>query len=165
MEFVKNRYMFDTSALNHLVRLPEDFSVIYRSKFRGFEYLFTEPQILEAKNNLTTNAALGMDLLELMIKIQTKYVGPIATSVENSWLLDGTRDFLSENETDTIAMFFARFNDNQKRYNDALIAVTGIHNGCIIITNDKKFRRDVNKFFPERAITYENFIDCLKSSD
>lgn len=168
------RFMLDTSALNKLAKSPSDENLVYQSKFRGFEYYFTETQSEEIRNNINSKADLGkeqvsrisaeyaLELSRIMNKIQTHYAGPIVTPVENSWKLDGTREFLSENETQIMAVFDERYNNNPARYNDALIAVTGLHNGCIIVTEDRNFRRDVNKILPGWAITYAEFINLLK---
>lgn len=169
------KFMLDTCILNELAKSFEDENLVYQSKSRGFEYYFTETQNIEVRNNINSKAELGkeqvsrvsaergFDLYRIMSKIQTHYAGPIATMVENSWKLDGTREFLSEDETQIMEVFAERYHNNPERYNDALIAATGLHNGCVIVTEDGDFRRDVNKFLPGGAITYDEFISYLKN--
>lgn len=47
---VKNRYMFDTNAINKIAQNPSDEMVIYSSKSQEYEYYFTDIQCDESGN-------------------------------------------------------------------------------------------------------------------
>lgn len=172
MKAVENRYMFDTSALDALCKAEtDDETKIYASKSKGFEYYFTETQLEESEKNIRAksnpsadivtreNAERAANMLRVVSKIQTKYVGRIATLTENCWILDGTFELFSNEEPLAWDMYLEILNDNPfQHYNDAIIALTGIENGCTIVVNDGRFRKIVNKYFPGRGITYEEFM-------
>lgn len=175
MKAVKNRYMLDTSALDALCKAGlADETRIYKSKRKGFEYYFTETQLEESEKNINAksnpsadvvareNAERAANMLRVASKIQTKYVGRIATLTENRWILDGTFEPFSDEEPLAWDMYLEILNDNPfQHYNDAIIALTGIENGCTIVVNDGRFRKIVNKYFPGRGITYEEFLSRL----
>ena len=90
------------------------------------------------------------------------YVGRIATLTHNRWLLDGTFELLPSGEEKAFEMYQEILNNNPwQHYNDAIIALTGIVNGCTIVVNDTRFRNTVNRNFPGRAITYSEFLSRL----
>ena len=175
MECVENRYMFDTSALDALCKSSgTDELKIYASKGKGFEYYFTETQLEESEKNITSKEYAGLDvvsraaamraikMLKLVSKIQKAYVGRIATLTHNRWLLDGTFELLPSGEEKAFEMYQEILNNNPwQHYNDAIIALTGIVNGCTIVVNDTRFRNTVNRNFPGRAITYSEFLSRL----
>lgn len=175
MEWVKNRYMFDTTALDALCKATgEDEIKIYASKSKGFEYYFTETQLQEAEDNINSKDCIGLDMiprdkvmrairmLKLVSKIQKAYVGRIATLTHNRWGLDGTFEILPDDELQAGKMYIEMLGDNpEKYYNDSIIALTGIVNGCTIVVNDTRFRNAVNRHFPGRAIPYDEFLNRL----
>ncbi len=177
MEVVKNRFMFDTSALNQIINKPDDEMLIYQTKLNGFEYYFTEIQGFEAGNNISklrdetnsdlvkrSDAELAVELLKLINKLQTKYVGQIATLRHNKWRLDGTFTLVSKSEQGAALLFSDILNNNDYQYyNDAMIAMCGIVYGCTIVTNDKRLYKKINKHFPDRAINYASFISFIKA--
>lgn len=176
MNWVANRYMFDTSAINALYRASgEDEMLIYNSKSRGFEYYFTETQLQEIENNINSKEFMGLEvvsraaamrairMLKLVTKIQKAYVGRIATLTHNRWILDGTFELLSDDEKEAAKMYSEILNNNPiQHYNDAIIALTGIANGCTIVVNDKRFKNAVNHHFDGRAISYDEFLSRLR---
>ena len=175
VEWVKNRYMFDTSALDRLCKSTGDDELkIYASKQRGFEYYFTETQLQEAEDNIHAKKYAGLDevgrdaamraiqMLRMVSKIQKAYVGRIATLDLNRWVGNGTFQLLPENERAAHAMYLEMIGDNpDKYYNDAIIALTGIVNGCTLVVEDKRFRNAVNRHFSGRAIRYGEFLARL----
>lgn len=172
---VKNRFMFDTNALNRICVSPEDEMMIYQSKLKGFEYYFSEIQCLESSANIEKvssgvdahlverqRAEWAVNLLRVIPKLQTQYVGQIATFVPNRWKLDGTFEFLPDGEAGAAALFADILNQNDcQYYNDAMIAMTAVVNGCTLVTNDKRLFKKVNAHFPGRAIQYEDFVALL----
>lgn len=175
MDAVKNRYMFDTSALDALCKTEfEDETKIYATKEKGFEYYFTETQLEESEKNIRAksnpsadivtreNAERAANMLRVVSKIQTKYVGQIATLTENRWILDGTFELLPDGNELAWEVYTEILNDNPfQHYNDAIIALTGLANGCTLVVNDRRFRNIVNKHLPGRAITYAEFMERL----
>lgn len=176
MEKQNNRYMFDTNALNKIIFNPTDEMHIFRSKTNGFEYYFTEIQLQEAQANVTkirgeadsnyvlkSDAELATNLLRVSSKLQTKYVPQIATLRPGRWKLDGTFSILPDSESDAFDLFDDILNDNDNQYyNDAMIAMTAISNGCVVVTDDIRLFKKINKHFPGRAIKYNNFIELIK---
>ncbi|MEA4813361.1 MAG: PIN domain-containing protein [Oscillospiraceae bacterium] len=175
MDKVEKRYMFDTNAINKICQNPNDEITIYKSKINGYEYYFTEIQCQESCANIIKKsegldsclverqrAEYALNLLRVIPKLQTCYVGQIATLRLNRWGSDGTFDILQDNESEAAAMFSDILNDNDRQYyNDSMIALTAIVNGCTLVTNDKRLFNKVNNHFIERAIKYENFIEII----
>lgn len=175
MDAVKNRFMFDTSALNALFKATgDDINRVYASKKKGFEYYFTETQLEESENNINSKDDVGMDvvsreaatrairMLRLIANIQKEYVGRIATLTPNRWVLDGTFEILPEGEDEAFEVYKEILDGNPpKYYNDAIIAMTGVVNGCTLVVNDGRFRKIVNRHFSGRAIDYNEFLELL----
>lgn len=173
MEWIENRYMFDTNALNRICKNSFDEMVVYQSKCRGWEYFFSEIQCRESSANIVkqsvnvesnlverNRAEWALTLLRVIPKLQTKYVGLIATLRPNRWILNGTYNILPDNERDAAKLFSDILNDNDKQYyNDAMIGMTAIVHGCVVVTNDRRFYNKVNSHYPGRAIKYEDFME------
>lgn len=178
MDIVDKRFMFDTSALNRISHDPGDEILIYRSKSFGFEYYFSEIQVDEIlKSVYRRNADVPDDLVErdrvdfmsrllkIVIKLQTQYVGQIATLRPNRWILDGTFDILPDNENTAMNVFEDILNGNDRQhYNDAMIGMVAISHGCTLIVNDRRFFNKVNRGETGRAITYEDFIARISAA-
>lgn len=176
MEWVNNRYMFDTCALNRICLNPQDEMLIFQSKLQGWEYFFSEIQCRESCANIykqskdvdsnlveRERAEWALSLLRVIPKLQTQYVGLIATFRPAGWILNGTYDILPNNEQNTVKLFSDILNNNDRQYyNDAMIGMTAIVHGCIVITNDERFYRKVNRHFPGRSIKYEAFIERVR---
>lgn len=169
------KFMFDTSALNQIVNDSYDEMQIYQSKFKGFEYYFSEIQVSESIGNIKkerkninndfvskNDAELTANLLRIVSKLQTKYVGQIATP--RRWVLDGTYTLLKEDTNCTaIEMFEDILNDNDYQYyNDAMIALLSVTNNCILVTNDKRLFKKVIKYFPDLALKYDDYFKLVK---
>lgn len=178
MDKVANRFMFDTNALNQICKDPYAEMVIYQSKEAGFEYYFTEIQCKESEANILkqspnvdpllverSRAEWATNLLRVISKLQTKYVGQIATLRHGRWLLDGTYNILPDNELSAFDMFSDILHDNDfQYYNDAMIAMTAIVHGCVVVTNDRRLHKKINQHFPNRAVKYEEFLEIVKTS-
>lgn len=176
LEKVENRYMFDTNALNCICKNLDDETSIYQSKSLGWEYFFSEIQGKEAGANITKQyagvspdvverkkAELALSLLRIIQKLQTNYIGLIATLRPFGWALDGTYNILPDNEQDAAKLFADILNENDSQYyNDAMIAMTAIVNGCTVVTNDKRLFNKINHHYPGRAIKYEDFLECVR---
>lgn len=175
MDWYPNRYMLDTSSLNIIIENNADEFLIYQSKLHGFEYYFAETQSLEAVNNITdkhqtfpdnavpkTNAEKSVTILKLIGKLQTKYVGQMATFLPNGWALDGTFHLIPKEEQQAADMFFDIYHNNEKHREDAMIAMTAIIYGCTLVVYDKRLYNRVNAHFPGRALWYDDFISLLK---
>ena len=71
---------------------------------------------------------------------------------------------MSDCEQKAEAMFNDILNNNDyQHYNDAMLALTAIVNGCILVTNDNRLYRKINKHYPKRAIKYNEFIELIKA--
>lgn len=175
MEWVKNRYMFDTSALNKIIESTEDEILICESKKHGYEYVFTEIQVQESENCVQkrksgipedlverSRVQKAFHLLRIIIKFQTTYVGQIATLRKNRWLLDGTFELLPDDEEKAFDVFKEVLHNNDRQhYNDAMIAMTAIRHGCMLVARDGEFFKKFRRVFPDRYIYYGDFIDQL----
>lgn len=178
MEKVDNRFMFDTNALNEICKDFNAEMMIYQSKRYGFEYFFTEIQCKESEANIwkqspnvdplfveRSRAEWATNLLRVIPKLQTQYVGQIATLRRGRLLLDGTFEVLPDNELSAFEMFLDILNNNDfQYYNDAMIAMTAIVHGCVLVTDDKRLSKKVNQHFPGRAIKYGVFLETVTSS-
>lgn len=179
MKKLSKAFMFDTSSINQIAASSSDELLIYLSKDNGFEYYFTEIQSIEASGNISNrqtevsaslvkrnDAEFMANLFRIMSKLQTKYVGQIATLRPNKWKLDGTFELLPECEQKVELMFDDILNNNDyQHYNDAMLALTAIINGCTLVTNDKRLYKKINKYYPERAIKYKDFMSLLQNGD
>lgn len=178
MDIVDKRFMFDTSALNRITRNLGDETLIYTSKSFGFEYYFSEIQVDEILKSVTRHHADVPDnlverdrvdfmsrLLKIIIKLQTQYVGQIATLLPYRWTLDGTFDILPDSEYAAEKVFRDILNNNDhQHYNDAMIGMVSIVHGCVLVVNDRRFFNKVNRGEPGRAITYEDFIARINAA-
>ena len=163
MECVENRYMFDTSALDALCKSSgTDELKIYASKGKGFEYYFTETQLEESEKNINSKEYAGLDVVSRAAAMRAIKMLKLVSKIQNRWLLDGTFELLPSGEEKAFEMYQEILNNNPwQHYNDAIIALTGIVNGCTIVVNDTRFRNTVNRNFPGRAITYSEFLSRL----
>ena len=173
VDAAENRYMFDTNALNRICRNSFDEIAIYQSKCQGWEYYFSEIQCQESSNTISKQtegvlpqyvererAERALSLLRVIPKLQTRYVALIATLRPRGWLLDGTYSILPDGEYQTYKLFTDILNNNDRQYyNDAMIGMTAIIHGCVVVTDDKRFFNKINKHFPERAIKYNDFLE------
>lgn len=178
MDKVANRFMFDTNALNNICKDPDAEMLVYQSKDSGFEYFFTEIQCKESEANIwkqspnvdplfveRSRAEWAANLLRVIPRLQTRYVSQIATLRPGRWLLDGTFDVLPDGELPAFDMFSDILNDNDfQYYNDAMIAMTAIVHGCVLVTDDSRLFKKVNQHFPGRAIKYGEFFKSFKLS-
>lgn len=178
MDIIDKRFMFDTSALNRIARDPDDEILIYRSKSFGFEYYFSEIQVDEILKSVYRHNGNVPDnlverdrvdfmsrLLKIVIKLQTKYVGQIATLRPNCWVLDGTFDILPDGEDTAANVFEDILNGNDRQhYDDAMIGMVSLSHGCVLVVNDRRFFNKVNRGELGRAITYEEFIAHIRSA-
>ena len=55
-------------------------------------------------------------------------------------------------------MFYSIDNGNNNHRRDAIIAESSIHNGCTLITADKRLYNKVTKFFPDKVLYFDEFI-------
>ena len=174
MEKIENRYMFDTCALNRICGNPSDEMHIYQTKQFGWEYYFSEIQCDESGNtalNGLEDALIekekvnrAISLLRIIPKLQTKYIGLIATLRRNRWVLNGTYTPQPDSEQDAYDLFVDILNENDRQhYNDAMIGMTAIVHGCTIVTNDRRFYNKVNKHFPGRAIRYDEYMERVNA--
>ena len=174
MEPVENRFMFDTNALNRICDDSHDEMLIYQTKHLGWEYFFSEIQCTECGNaalkhlnddSKEKNVNRAVDLLRIIPKLQTRYIGLIASLRRGRWLLNGTFNILPDDEMGAYELFQDILNNNDRQYyNDAMIGMTAVVHGCIVVTDDRRFFRITNQHYPGRAIRYEEFIQRVKAA-
>lgn len=179
MDCADKRYMLDTSALNRIMLSTGDEISVYRSKSFGYTYYFSEIQVDEVINNVQHSnpdipsnlverdrVVFSLKMMKLIIKLESNYVGQIFTFRPYRCLLDGTFSILSEGKEIAADIFKDILNENDKQhYNDAMIAMTAIDNDCVLVTDDKRLFNKINKYLPNRAIKYDDFIKKVNLSN
>lgn len=116
----------------------------------------------KSKNVERGNAEYAIKLMKIIAKLQTKHVNKIVTLRHNRWILDGTYEVIPNDEIAAYEMFSDILNNNDNQhYNDAMIAMTAIVNGCTLVSDDKRLFNKVNRHFPGRAIRYAEFTETL----
>lgn len=168
--------MFDTSALNRIVRNYTEEMLIYNSKDRGFKYFYTQIQLTEVANCLQkkkpdipenlverNSAELALHMMSFIVKSQARYVAETATLRPNRWILDGSMTILPDDEEKAVEAFSEVLHGNDRQhYNDAMIALTAVRYGCAIVAADKPFYRKFRRVLPDRFIFYHDFIELLQ---
>jgi hypothetical protein len=162
-------YVWDTQALNRLA-IDKEMVIICKSAIdAGHRYYITSVQerelmgIPDRTMQYEDANAWGTHqtkTFEVMEHLKFRRLSCIALLYQNFWTLDGSMRIL-ETSGSRIEMFNEIYHNNNHHKRDATIAEAVIYHGCILITNDKRLRNKVNKFFPECAITYEKYKDTI----
>ncbi len=166
-------YVWDTQALNLLATDDEMIEYCKRVYKVGHRYYITMVQVRELagwpdrKMNYNDPSAWNMrqnQTFEIMETLDFHRLSCIALLYPDFWILDGSMRIL-EDSGRRIDMFYDIYNNNNHHKRDATIAEAAVYHGCVLITNDGRLKKKVNKFFPKRAITYEEYKDKILALD
>ena len=166
-------YVWDTQALNLLATDNEMIEGCKRAYTVGHRYYITMVQVRELagwpdrKMNYTDPNAWSQrqdQTFEILEALDFRRLSCVALLYPGFWILDGSMRIL-EDSGQRIDMFYEIYNNNNRHKRDATIAEAVVYHGCILITNDDRLRRKVNKYFPGTATTYEEYKNLLFSMD
>lgn len=171
METAEKRFMLDTSALNRIIKSPDDEMLIIKSKAEGCQYFFADIQFDEIAKIIRrpspgvprelverTRVYWMLDLLKTMLRIQTHYVKRYATLKLNDWILDDGLYIMPDEVSDAHDDIYHR---NDQHFNDAMIGTVAMEHGCVLVTEDRRLFNRVNAHTPGGAIRYADFIARL----
>lgn len=174
MKLVDKRFMLDTSALNRIVKNSEDERLIVESKTMGYQYFFTDIQFEEIKTSILRRSLdvphdlversrvyWMLDLLKIMLRIQTHHVKRYATFKLNDWILDGSLSIMPHEVSDT---YDDIHHHNAQHFNDAMIGSVALEHGCALVTEDRRLLNRVNAHTPGGAIRYGDFIKQITAA-
>lgn len=160
-------YIWDTQALNLLAKDVKAISMCQDAINYGHRYYITQVQtreligIPDRSMKYTDSSAWGKsenNTLEVLENLGFRRLSCVALGYLNFWILDGSMRLL-ESCGPRVDMFNDIYNGNNHHKRDATIAEATIYHNCILITNDKRLRNKINKHFPERAITYDYYLE------
>ena len=166
--FLKN-YVWDTQALNQLTLDDNMKNLCSIAYCHGHRYFITIVQARELNgvpdrtmkySNADAWKSPQAETFEIMEALKFSRLSCVSLLYPNFWLLDGSMRILEDNGSRT-DMFYAIYNNNNHHKRDATIAEATIYHECILISNDKRLRNKMNKFFPGSAITYDEYRDYL----
>lgn len=162
-------YVWDTQSLNQLATDDEMIEQCKQAIASGHRYYIASVQerelggVPDRKMNYQDASAWKkpesrtfavMDILGFL------RLSCISLFYKNFWILDGSMRIL-ETSGLRIDMFNEIYNNNNNHKRDATIAEATIFHDCTLITNDKRLRNKINKYFPGRAITYAEYKDVV----
>ena len=178
-------FLLDTTAFNRLAEHEEWLLLFEHSLAKGFHYYKTANQDYE----LIGQGAKTYDadciprpitsesfkekipaFNNIKMRLQIKRVSSMASFMRNHWILDGTYH-LVDNKSAIGTMTQEILDANQKlrekhpfaQHYDAMTAEAAIYNHCILVTDDRKLRNIVNKFFPQRAVQTKDIVELIQS--
>lgn len=179
MDFVEpsgngfQNYVWDTQSLN---LLATDNEMIERCKGaynEGHRYYITMVQVRELagwpdrKMNYDDPNAWSMRQDQTFIVMETldfHRLSCVAVLYPGFFILDGSMRLLEDSGL-RIDMFNDIYNNNNHHKRDAIIGEATVYHRCCLISNDKRLRNKINKYFPETAITYEEYRNLISALD
>lgn len=162
-------YVWDTQSLNQLATDDEMIEQCKQAIGLGHRYYITEVQERELvgfpdrKMNYQDASAWASpesQTLAAMNILGFLRLSCVALLYPHFWILDGSMRILEMSGL-RIDMFNEIYNNNNNHKRDATIAEATIFHGCTLITNDKRLKNKVNKYFPGKAITYAEYKDVV----
>ena len=168
----KHNFVFDTYVIEK--ELVNDSSVVKKCQNKiknGYHYYITNAQINEIHGRPVRKYKLEeypewtpssniQEVQKVIDVLCIERVSCVATNLPNFDILDGSfREFLDFSPEEPISvMLYEIYNNNLKHLLDAVIAEAAIHNNCLLVSTDIRPIKIVNKYFPERAFLYNDFL-------
>ena len=151
----------DTSAIDYIVKSNYIEKWITFGKANNIEWQYCDLQLREIEavdeykscsGNLSYKKnQWATKQKDLLFKMKAVRQSSPAALYADYFLLDGSFHFVSENK-DTRLMLDEIINNNPVQHQkDALIAESAIYNRSILLTNDKRLNKIVNKHFPNNS--------------
>ena len=162
-------YIWDTQTLNVLAEDAEMISLCRYSTSKGHRHFITTVQERElagipdrTMQYLDPNAWRESEKRSFAVMEELGFcrLSCVSLLYQNYWILDGSMRILESSGT-RVDMFHEIYNNNNHHKRDATIAEAAVYHGCTLITNDKRLRNKVNKYFPDSAITYGEYKETL----
>ncbi len=174
MDFIEpskcfQNYIWDTQTLNALAGDTEMISLCRNSMSKGHRHFITTVQerelagIPDRTMQYRDSNAWGESQKKTFAVVEELgfcCLSCVALLYHNFWILDGSMRILESSGT-RVDMFNEIYNNNNHHKRDATIAEAAVYHGCTLITNDKRLRNKVNKYFPATAITYDEYKETL----
>lgn len=158
--------LFDTCAINKIMKSEEFMKKVKKIKELGFNYYIPDAMMRELQGVVDRkNGGMQIDdnirkenekVFEFIKEINGKRVSSVALLLENYWKLDGSFRLINE-KADTFDMFKEIHNGNIHHLKDAVIVEAAIYNNCILVTSDKRLNKKVNHYFNNRSMLCEEF--------
>lgn len=163
-------FVWDTCALNELVKDTEAIKWCKIAIEAGHRYYITTVQERELAGVPDRKLTYGdastwgnpqTKIFSILDTLSFCRISCITTLYPEFWLLDGSMRIL-EGSGKRLEMYNAIYNNNNHHKRDAIIAEATVYHGCKLISKDGRFMRKVNSFFPNTAITYDEYKVILK---
>lgn len=167
---VDHNILFDTCAINKIMKSEEFMKKVKKMKELGFNYYIPDALMRELKGVVDRKAG-GMQVydnvkeenervFDFINEINGKRVSSLALLLQNYWILDGSFRTIDKSD-DAYAMFNEIHHNNIHHLKDAVIAEAAIHNNCTLVTNDKRLNKKVNSHFASRSMLCEEFEEKI----
>ena len=170
----KYNFLFDTHIYDK--KLSKDFDVVMECQKKisnNYRFYITEVQFRELDgfpdrpqtyDDLSSyNPSKNKNEIQIIIfKLKIQKISCLGLLKHDFLKLDGTFRAIPYDKISTNPigkMFWDIINKNYKKSNDAVIAEAAIYNNCILISNDIDLIKKVNKYFPNKALCYIDFIN------
>ena len=171
----KNKYnfVFDTYVLEK--KLASDSDVVEKCQYKlkyDYRYYISDVQINEVlgrpvrkykhEDQPIWTPSKNIDKVQRVVDaLCIERISCVAANLPNFTFLDGSfREYPDYSASEPItAMLFEIHNKNLKHLMDAIIAEAAIYNKCYLVSTDIRAIGIVNKYFPDNAFHYDEFID------
>lgn len=179
----ENSYMLDTSAFNYLALHEKELNILIKSIALGFMYFSTSIQDMELRGkgartydkNCESNGFVSQELVEKFMQIKKllniKNVSEYAIAMKDHAKVDGTQRFVANNGIphDVYVRICEKNNSESNspyaHSHDAVIAESSIYHGCVLVSEDRKLRKEINKYVIHGAITTEELIKRIRAKE
>ena len=180
----KFNYLLDTAAFNRFAEHREWIDLAEKSLELGFHYYKTANQDYELSGrgaktydaNCVPHVKITDSFREKMLifdevlkRLKVKRLSSIASLMTNHWVLDGTHRVLDDkSKVGQMTKEILQFDEKTKiekpfvQHYDAMSAEAAMYHGCVLVSDDKKLRDMVNKYFPQKAIQTKALIDFIR---
>ena len=184
-----HNYMLDTCAVNAIVKNISDLDLLKLTTAIGYKYYATDVQFWElhgfgaktfyhdyfaAEQYKSTKRLQWLNqkrplFAQVFESLSVQRVSYIVTSgATSNWTLGDNVRFFDDSKMSSILFSnLYKMTTNSKAYqHDAIIAESAMENNCILVTTDGELITEVEKLFPGRAISYNDFLEAaLKQLD
>lgn len=166
-------YVWDTNSLNKLADDPQMIQCCHKAIRNGHRYYITTVQERELTgvpdrtleyDNPSKWDTVQQKTFDVMESLGFKQVSCVGLLYLNFILLDGSMRVL-ESSGPRIDMFNSIYNNNNHHKRDATIAEATIYHDCTLISGDNRLRNKVNRFFPDSAISFDEYKHTVFSCE
>lgn len=164
-------YVWDTNSLNKLAADPQMIQYCHKAIRNGHRYYITTVQERELTgipdrtleyDNPSKWGTVQQKTFDVMESLDFKQVSCVGLLYRYFIVLDGSMRVL-ESSGSRIDMFNSIHNNNNHHTRDATIAEATIYHGCTLISGDGRLRNKVNRYFPDSAISFDEYKHIVSS--